>query len=191
VRHRTASHQTKKTKSTTKTTMMPSFLKAIKLFLLRSEAYADFRTQLLNFVHGPYEKRLYAALRDSAIISESGTPASPEAKLGLLKELAWVPPSLFSFVSNVKNPKLNHLKASLEDSLGETWDWWPFQQRVKSLSTGYCRLTWVTVSCCSGSHHLTSLTDRIRSQAEACGLLTLPQLHKRHSRKPSKRHPPF
>jgi hypothetical protein len=117
-----------------------------KLFLLGSEAYANFRTQLLDFVHDPYKKRMYAALRDNAINPESGTPASPEAQFGLVKELAWVPPSLFSFVSEVQVPKLNCLKAFVEDSLGEVWDWWPFRQRVRSLKAGYCRLSWITVS---------------------------------------------
>jgi hypothetical protein len=147
----------------------------IKLFLLKSEAYATFRTQLLDFVHDPYEKRLYAALRDNAIISESGTPVSPEAKFGLVKEVAWVPPSLFSFVFEVHASTLNSAKGLVEDSLGEVWDWWPFRQRVRSLKPGYCRLTWVTVSCHSGSYGLLSLTDgNSFSQAEARAFLTLP-----------------
>jgi hypothetical protein len=164
----------------------------IKLFLLRSEAYATFRTQLLDFVHDPYEKRLYAALRDNAIISESGTPVSPEAKFGLVKELAWVPPSLFSFVFEVHASTLNGVKGFVEDSLGEVWDWWPFRQRVRSLKPGYCRLTWVTVSCHSVSYGLLPPTDGcIFSQAEARAFLTLPQMHKRRSRKPSELHPLF
>lgn len=128
----------------------------IKLFLLSSEAYATFRTQLLDFVHDPYEKRLYAALRDKAIISESGTPILPEAKFGLVKELAWVPPSVFNFVFEVHASTLNGVKGFVEDSLGEVWDWWPLRQRVRSLKAGYCRLTWVTVSCRSASYGVLS-----------------------------------
>lgn len=119
----------------------------VKLFLLRSEAYATFRTQLLHFVHEPYKKRLHAALRDNEIISESGRPIPPDTKVDLVKELAWVPPSLFSAVFEVQRPRLNHLQAFVEDSLGEVWDWWPLQQRVRPLKAGYCRLSWVTVSC--------------------------------------------
>lgn len=119
----------------------------VKLFLLGSEAYATFRTQLLEFVHEPYKKRLYAALRDNAVNPQSGTAVSPEAKLGLVKELAWAPPSLFGAVFEVQRPRLNSLKGFVEDSLGEVWDWWPLQQRVRSLKAGYCRLSWVTVSC--------------------------------------------
>lgn len=126
----------------------------VKLFLLSSEAYAIFRTQLLNFVHEPYKKRLYAALRDKAIISESGVAISPETKVGLVRELAWVPPSLFSSVFEVQRPRLNSLKGFVEDCLGETWDWWPLQQRVRSLKAGYCRLSWVTVSCQSDPESL-------------------------------------
>jgi len=118
----------------------------VKLFLLGSEAYALFRAQLLDFVHSPYEKRLYLALRDSTIISDSGTPVSPDAKIGLVRELSWVPPTLFDFAFEVQAPRFNHLKAFVEDSLGEVWDWWPLRQRVRSLKAGYCRLSWATVS---------------------------------------------
>jgi hypothetical protein len=89
------------------------------LFLLDSESYAELKARLLDFVHKPYEKRLSTALRDSAFISELGTPVSPEAKVGLMKELVSVPPSLFSSASEVQTSKLNCVKAFVEDSLGE------------------------------------------------------------------------
>lgn len=119
-----------------------------KLFLLQSKGYGMFKAELLDFVHRPYEERLYAALQDSAITSESGTPGSSEAKVAWSRELAWVPSSLFNFGCEVKSLKLNRLKGFVEDALGEVWDWWPLQQRVLPLEAGYTRLSWITVSQC-------------------------------------------
>jgi hypothetical protein len=117
----------------------------IKSFLFQSTAFGNFKMELLDLVHRPYEQRIFAALRDSVLI-QKGKQLPPESHEGLVQELTWVPPSHFTFTSDIRVPILDHMKSLLEDTLDEVWNWWPLGERVHALDPGFCRLHWVTVS---------------------------------------------
>jgi hypothetical protein len=74
--------------------------------------------QLLDPVHRPYEQRIFAALRGGVLI-QKGKQLPPESHEGLVQELTWVPPSHFTFTSDIRVPTLDRMKSLVEDTLNE------------------------------------------------------------------------
>lgn len=121
--------------------------KNLQEFLLKSEAYACYKSQLLEFAHNPYETRIKVSVGQSPIFW-SGTKLSPEAIMALNKEIAWIPPSEIHFIAQDLLRPLDHVQAWIEGKMGETWDWWPLCQRKHRLIEGYTRVSWQSVSEC-------------------------------------------
>jgi hypothetical protein len=117
---------------------------AIKEFLLNSQAYTQFKAQLLDFAHSPYEKRI---LRSIECVSDTEVGLSRNVVEALCREISWVPTNLFQFCIHEDLGISNYLKACIEGNMGETLDWWPLQQRKHPVQAGYLRVKWLTVSC--------------------------------------------
>lgn len=114
-------------------------------FLFNSAAYSVFKTDLFNFVHKPYEKRVLSAIGDD-LVGQSGEHLDRSALKFLARELSWVPPHLFTFSSRVRPSYSNEVKAFVEDHMGETWNWSPLTARRYPLQADRCRLSWKSVS---------------------------------------------
>lgn len=99
-------------------------------FLQRSQAYLLFKAELLAFVHAPYEKRISRSLK--ATSESTGGPERDKVTL-YRREMSWVPPRLINFRVFDDNSIGNRVKAWVEETMGETWDWWPLQPRKHSV----------------------------------------------------------
>ena len=127
-------------------------LRAIKELLLNSQAYTQFKAELLDFVHSPYEKRIRRSIE--CVSDTEGGLSRTESEV-LCREITWVPTNLFQFCMHENLGISNYLKAWIEDEVGETWDWWPLQERKHPVQVGYLRVKWQTVSyyvCCLWPH---------------------------------------
>ena len=118
-------------------------LRDIKELLLNSHAYMQFKAQLLDFVHLPYQRRILRAIE---LISDTERGLNMSVIEVLGREMSWVPTHLFEFCTRENFGISNYLKARIEDTVGETWDWWPLQQRKHPVPTRDIRVKWQTVS---------------------------------------------
>ena len=111
--------------------------------LQNSQAYKQFKAQLLEFSHRPYEKRVLRSL-ECARTAEEGLIR--DVIIALSRELSWMPTHLIQFYTSERLSVSNYLKACVEDNTGEICDWWPLQPRKHPLKAGYIRVKWQTVS---------------------------------------------
>lgn len=114
-------------------------------FLLSSNAYVAFKRGLLDFVHAPYRRRVLKALGE-VVTDESGAQHGAAYLSGLSRELSWVPIDLFRFSSPSDASLLDTLKNTIEQALGEQWQWWPSEAPNRPLKVGWVRLHWQSVS---------------------------------------------
>lgn len=110
-------------------------------FLLHSKAYSIFQAKLLDFVHKPYEKRIWRAIGPSAF-GEIGTLLQPVALKHVAHEISWVPLSVITLAQDETDTLTNRLKAAVETHIGPTWDWWPLSARQPPLFEDYHRIRW-------------------------------------------------
>jgi hypothetical protein len=120
--------------------------RSAKDFLLGTRAYNNFKLQLLDFVHKPYERRIESAFRNALY------PPNRHARTGdrftkdpLLAELSWIPSGLVRFSHNVPIFAFDYYKSWIEDFTGEEWNWWPLSSRRQALHYSNVRLEWQTV----------------------------------------------
>ncbi|KAM0688989.1 hypothetical protein Q7P36_011065 [Cladosporium allicinum] len=109
---------------------------SLRDFILKSQAYQDLKDELVTFVCRHYTKRIESVLR-----SISGDTV--EAKLSrqelqsFASKLKWLSSIDVHFSYQEDQTRANSFKALVEDTLGESWDWWPFDARARSLPKGY------------------------------------------------------
>lgn len=115
---------------------------ALVSFFTHSRACEIFRTDLLDFLHRPYEYRLSLALR---CIDEK-TETDQTVTYTSTAELSWVPPQLSSIQEVVHLSTSDRAKSWVEDALRQKVNWWPLQQKVHELDRNHSRLHWLTVS---------------------------------------------
>jgi hypothetical protein len=117
---------------------------SLKDSLLGSQAYRDSKHELIAFVARQYTKRIDNVL--------SFTPDTVEANLSrqelqtFASEIRWLSPADVRFSYQENLTRADRLKACVEDALGESWNWWPLEDRVPSLPSGYTRVRWRCVS---------------------------------------------
>jgi hypothetical protein len=63
----------------------------------------------------------------------------------LAQEMSWTPPMLLMWSQVRYLSVANQFKGLVEDFMEETWNWWPFERRLRRLGDGLCRLSWQTV----------------------------------------------
>lgn len=120
-------------------------------FLINSNAYSILKTNLLDFVHKPYEKRIRTATGSSAL-GEMGTPLEPGALKHVAREVSWAPLSVITLAQDETDTVTNRLKTAVETHIGLTWDWWPLSARQPPVLEGYHRVRWP--SPCGSDRHL-------------------------------------
>ena len=114
----------------------------IRDFILGSNACVQFKTSLLRFVHKPYERRILDALSGWHRSMLGDTVSLPQ----IARELSWIPPSLFSLSHDRSLGVSDQVKGLIEDTMGESWNWSPLQERRPRLQTDFSRLSWKSVS---------------------------------------------
>jgi len=134
-------------------------------FILVSNAYATFKTNLMAIAHRPHWLRMAKAVGNRAI-GEAGKTLHAEDLKIVVEELSWVPSHLVTFTDHAsfRLPLADRLKAFVEDHTHGEGDWWPLSPRKHSLREGFCRLQWT--SSCGAPRHLDVPQDaRERLQA--------------------------
>ena len=112
-----------------------------------SNAYCAYKNELLVFTHRPYEGRISRSIgMASKVIDGSGRVLDRKQVALLVQEISWTPTALLRWSDDKSLPILDQLKGLVEDSMGETWNWWPLEPRLRRLDDGFCRLFWQTVS---------------------------------------------
>jgi hypothetical protein len=120
----------------------------IESLIRSSNAYCTYKKELLRLVHRPYELRVSLSLETaSSVISGSGKVLDDDVRsiAAVAEEISWIPTTLFRWSHGEDLSVVDRLKGLVEDSMGETWNWWPLRPRVRRLSDGFCRLSWQTV----------------------------------------------
>jgi hypothetical protein len=146
-----------------------------KSVFLNSNAYCAYRNELLLFAHRPYERRISRSIGTaSKVIGGSGRVLDPQQVALVAQEISWTPTALLRWSDDKSLPILDQLKGFVEDSMGETWNWWPLEPRLRRLDDGFCRLFWQTVSpaftASRDQSHRSILTCEQASQdTSACG----------------------
>ncbi|KAK5164332.1 uncharacterized protein LTR77_010028 [Saxophila tyrrhenica] len=119
-------------------------LHKVKDFLRRSQAYSQFKAQLIDFAHRPYQQRIWRSLLTRFPSTDGMLPQGVTKANG--GEISWVPTRLFQFLNSEELSIFDHLKAGAEDMMGETWDWRPLQPRKHPVPLGFVRMKWRTFS---------------------------------------------
>jgi hypothetical protein len=118
-----------------------------KSVFLNSNAFCAYRSELLLFVHRPYQARISRSMGlASKVIDDSGRVLNPEQVARMAQEISWTPTALLIWSDDKSLPAVEHLKGLVEESMGETWNWWPLRSRLHRLQDGFCRLYRQTVS---------------------------------------------
>jgi hypothetical protein len=115
-----------------------ALLRKLRIFMLQSVAYSDFRISLLRSVHQAYENRILQTL-GSDLISDRGQKLDNVAIRDLASELSWVPGGFMNVGDSRKLSLADCAKGCIEDTMGETWQWWT--PRRFPLKPGYKRLS--------------------------------------------------
>lgn len=119
---------------------------AIENLIRSSKAYCTYKKGLLIFAHQPYQKRISISLREAGIvIDDSGKVLDAKGTMVVALEVSWTPTTLFRWSYGGHSSVADRLKGLVEDSMGETWNWWPLHPRVRRLDKRFCRLSWQTV----------------------------------------------
>lgn len=114
--------------------------------ILSSNAYCTYKKNLLGFAHQSYEMRILKSLSMAGgVIDSSGTGLNEKSTVAVAQEISWTPTTKFTWSHGKGLSVVDRLKGFVEDSMGETWNWWPLRPRVRRLSDGFCRLSWQTV----------------------------------------------
>lgn len=109
-----------------------------------SQAYRTLKADLLEFTHKPYEKRVLSTF-GSNLVGSDGECLKSDTISHVAEEISWVPTRLLEFSHDTTSSRSDSLKAFVEQSMGETWNWWPLAPRLHALRFGYCRLKWKSV----------------------------------------------
>jgi hypothetical protein len=118
----------------------------IKSLIRSSSAYCTYKKDLLNLARRPHEARVLRSLvMGSSVIGGSGKVIEGRGIAAVAEEISWIPTTLFRWSHREDLSFVDRLKGFVEDSMGETWNWWPLRPRVRRLSDGFCRLSWQTV----------------------------------------------
>lgn len=112
--------------------------------LPESKASSLLTMDLLNDVHEPYEHQMKSALGYD-LIGPQGTNLGPGEIDRIACEVSWIPTNLLNLSHESVCSCADTIKSIIEQSLGETWNWWPFAPRLSPLRRGYCRLQWKSV----------------------------------------------
>jgi hypothetical protein len=116
--------------------------------LYDSEALNNFKAEVLEFVHESYEKRILTAIGGE--MEQSGFRLEEDVTYSIAREISWVPVHFLTFSDDYSLSYTDKIKASIEEHMGESWNWWPLAPRLHQLRPGYCRLQWISV-CGSSS----------------------------------------
>lgn len=133
---------------------VPGPLSALELESLFSggDAYGSYKKKLLAFAHNPYEKRISRAFGlASKVIDGSGKVLNRRGVTLVAQEISWTPIALLTWSCNTSLPILDQFKGFVESVMGETWNWWPPNPRLRRIDNGFCRLSWQTVRLFSRS----------------------------------------
>jgi hypothetical protein len=113
--------------------------------LATSQAYDIFKADLLDFLHQPYERCILSAISEN-LTGSPGDHMEQHTRRHIAREISWVPTHLLTFSYDASISYCDRFKALVESHIGETWNWWPLAAQVHRLSSGYCRLGWISVS---------------------------------------------
>jgi hypothetical protein len=117
-----------------------------KSVFLDSNAYCAYRNELLLFAHRPYEARVSRSIGTASKVTDRSGRVLTRPQVALLaQEISWTPTTLLTWSQDKSLCIADQFKGLVEDSMGETWNWWPLQQRVHRLGNGFWRLSWQTV----------------------------------------------
>ena len=143
-------------------------------FFKGSQAYSAYAKGLLSFAHESYEARIRRCLCvGSRVIDYSGKALTPQGTTLAAQELSWTPTTLFSWSDDRFISAADRFKGHVEDTMGETWNWWPLEPRLRPLEDGFHRLSWQTVCLLYLALNGTSqtFTDFCKSHTRDIGIL--------------------
>ncbi|KAF2164064.1 hypothetical protein M409DRAFT_56787 [Zasmidium cellare ATCC 36951] len=130
-----------------------------RMGLQKSNAYRTLKRRVIEFIHRPHQCRVIKAIGSNAVDSD-GTQLSPDRAWDLGRDISWTPVHLIRISFDDSLAFSDHIKGLIEDSLGETWDWWPLKQRKRPLRPGYMRLFWPSpYEVSSGDDHYIDITS--------------------------------
>lgn len=119
--------------------------------LVRSSlAFATFRLEVQSLVYTPIKSAMGRWLiRQRALRYPEVSQKTQDWLSSLVHDLDLSIPGSINVSSREEKSVFNTIKALIEDQLGESWDWWPFKQRVRRLQPGQARVQWRCVSIIS------------------------------------------
>jgi hypothetical protein len=130
---------------------------AAKQFLEGSHAFSEFQQSLIEFVHQPYEKRVWQCLTLTSGNSNNTGDNDGRGPLpfelvidqhrldALINEMSWVPTNIFEFCSSRQLTLMDRLKILVEDLMRAELNWQPFSPPTRQLPVGFMRIKWQTV----------------------------------------------
>jgi hypothetical protein len=110
-----------------------------------SEAFDRFKISLYGVVHPTFRTVMMDWIKKQRRNTNSSGQKLQELEV-LVSELQHIPPTEIT-VSEVDPSSItNYLKCTVEEVMGESWDWWPLEQPTRNLSDDEVRLHWTCVS---------------------------------------------
>jgi hypothetical protein len=124
----------------------------VKDFIFNSRAFVLFRHSLNDFVQPTLTTKLNRLIEHMSELGglegDRTTPLPPSstAKLRrLVMELDCTPPNQIHIMYEDNIGVLDGIKNFLESITGTSWNWWPLDRSLTSLSPGHARITWLCV----------------------------------------------
>lgn len=118
---------------------------SLRDFILASHSYQGLKDELVAFVCRNYTKRIENVLRCTPRDNAEAKHSRQELQ-SFASEFRWLSSTDVNISFEVVQTWTNSLKAFVEDTLGESWNWWPLKARVQPIPRGYARVRW---SCAS------------------------------------------
>jgi hypothetical protein len=132
-------------------------LSKVKDFMTSSKAFLMLRSNFQQFVQPDFRSKLSRLIeKRSGVIGHTS----------LALDLAQIEPYQLTIIFEDNLSFSNRLKGIFEDLTQESWEWWPFKPRKRSLHRGEARLLW---SCVSDTNPMFINEKLLTNFAQPCG----------------------
>ena len=133
---------------------------ALKNFILQSQAYQDFKDSLIAFVSRNYKnsiEKVLESIHEDVICDR----LSQQELRTFATRCRWLSPTDLHIIDHETPTCLDYVKAFVEETFEESWNWWPLSPRLLPLVAGFSRVRWKCVS--DSIYSYTSLPANLRS----------------------------
>jgi hypothetical protein len=124
-------------------------LSRVKEFMVTSQAFSLFRSNIRRFVYPSFETKLRRLIEQISKpvgpeqdIHRQLPPTPPPKLTRLVVEWEYIAPSQIQIVYDYNLSLINRFKNVFEDLTEKSWDWWPLEPPKRPLSSEKARVLW-------------------------------------------------